>query len=117
MNEISKSVAPHKAKLITTTKWSAAAYAVYFLVINRFNVARWSLSDWVEATIRVAIIAVLVYCIIYWAIFCAVSAKEVADNHKHPVVKFLMGLLAFTLFFIGGPIVLFLSFLYYHGNQ
>src|SRR5574343_49384 len=110
MNEISKSVAPHKAKLITATKWSAIAYAFYFLVINRFNVARWSLSDWFEATIRVAIVAVIVYCIIYWAIFCAVSAKGVAENHKYPIVKFLMGLLAFTLFFIGGPILMYLSF-------
>ena len=116
MNEISKSIAPHKAKLIAITKWSAAAYAIYFLGINRFNIARWSLSDWFEAAVKVAIVAVLVYCITYWAIFSAVSAKEVADNHKYPVVKFLMGLLAFTLFFIGGPIFMYLSFLYYHGN-
>lgn len=116
MNEISKSVAPYKAKLITATKWSAAAYSVYFLAINRFNVARWSLSDWFEAAVRVAIVSAIVYCIIYWAIFCAVSAREAAANYQHSAVKILIGILTFTLFFIGGPILLYLSFLYYYGD-
>ncbi len=112
MSEIRKSVASHKAKLITITKWLAVAYAGYFLVINRFNVARWSLLDWFEAAIRVAIAAVVIYCITYWAIFCAVSAKEAVDNYKHPMVQFLIGVLYFILFFIGGPILLYLGFLY-----
>ena len=116
MDDISKSVAPHKAKLITITKWSASAYVVYVLVLNRFNVAKWSLSDWLDVAIRVAVVAVLAYCIAYWAVFCAVRAKEVSNDQKYLVVKFLMGFLAITFFFFGGPILLYLSFLDYYGG-